>query len=410
MSSSSTPRTAASLPTTLQSLADVERAALAVLPPATLGYYASGAEDEETLKLNVSAWRRWLFVPRVLVDVAAIDTRAALFGGGAPAALPLAIAPMAMMRLAHDGGEVAVARAAGGAGVPMIISTMGTLPLTDVAAAASAGAAFQLYVTKDRDFCVSLIRTAEAAGCAALVVTVDVPVLGKREADERNGFALPPGLRLANLEGLRDDGVGVSSGPSLANAATGASSASTGASAATASSGSRLAALFQRNIDASLTWAFVQWVKSVTTLPVWIKGVLSPADARLAVDAGVAGIVVSNHGGRQLDGAIASADALPAIVEAVNDAVPILVDGGVRRGSDVLRAVILGAHGVLLGRPVLYGLALGGAAGVTKVLSIVADELTRSAALVGVARVADARGRRELLVRAEACGVDGSKL
>jgi isopentenyl diphosphate isomerase/L-lactate dehydrogenase-like FMN-dependent dehydrogenase len=376
------------------SLADVERAALAVLPPPVLGYYASGAEDESTLAANVAAWRRWAFVPRVLVDVSAVDVSTSLLGQAST--MPVAIAPMAMMRLAHTQGELAVARAAANAGVPMVISTMGTTPLADVAAAAGGGTAFQLYVTKDRAFCRSLVRAAETAGCSALVVTVDVPVLGKREADERNGFALPPGLRLANLEGLMDDGNHASpTGPTLANAR----DASAGASADTADAGSRLAALFQRNIDASLTWAFVDWLKGVTQLPIWIKGVLSPADAATAVSAGVAGIVVSNHGGRQLDGAIASVDALPAIVDAVAGAVPILVDGGVRRGSDVLRAILLGADGVLLGRPVLYGLAVGGVGGVARVLDIVRDELVRSAALAGVARVADAKGRRDLLVR-----------
>ena len=362
------------------------------LPP-VLGYYASGAEDETSLAGNVSAWRRWVFVPRVLVDVSSVDTRSTLFGQAA--SLPVAIAPMAMMKLAHAGGEVAVARAASTAGAPMVISTMGTMPLAKVAAAAGGATAFQLYVTKDRAFCRSLVRAAETARCTALIVTVDVPVLGKRESDERNGFALPPGLRLANLEGLTDDGEVGASGPTLAAAR----DASTGASASTTDAGSRLAALFQRNIDASLTWAFVDWLKNETRLPIWIKGVLAPADARAAVTAGVAGIVVSNHGGRQLDGAIASADALPAIVDAVAGAVPILVDGGIRRGADVLRALLLGADGVLLGRPVLYGLAVGGVGGVSLVLDIVRDELTRSAALAGVARLADAKGRRDLLVR-----------
>lgn len=378
----------------LLSLADVQRAALAVLPPAVLGYYASGAEDEATLAANAAAWRRWLFVPRVLVDVGAVDTGCTLFGRAA--AMPVAVAPMAMMRLAHADGEVGVARAAAGAGVPMVVSTMGTTPLAHVAAAAGgAGAtAFQLYVTRDRAFCAALVAAAERAGCAALVVTVDVPVLGKREADERNGFALPPGLRLANLEGLTDDRA--ESG--------GADDASAGAAAHTADAGSRLAALFQRNMDPTLTWAFLGWLKSVTTLPVWVKGVLAPADAAAAVAAGAAGIVVSNHGGRQLDGAVATADVLPAVVDAVAGAIPVVVDGGVRRGSDVLRAVLLGADGVLLGRPVLYGLAVGGTRGAARVLAIVADELARSAALVGVARLADAKGRRDLLARVDGSG------
>jgi len=370
----------------LQSLADVEAAALAVLPPPVLGYYASGAEDGDTLAANAAAWRRWAFLPRVLVDVSVVDARMPLFGR--TAAMPAAVAPMAMMKLAHAGGEGAVARAAAAAGVPMVISTMGTTPVTEVARAATAGCAFQLYVTRDRPFCAGLIQAAEAAGCSALVVTVDVPVLGKREADERNGFALPPGLRLANLEGLTDDA-----------ATADRSDASAGAGPSTSDAGSRLAALFQRNIDASLTWSFVGWLKSQTRLPIWIKGVLAPADAALAVRHGVAGIVVSNHGGRQLDGAVASADALPGVVDAVGGAVPVLVDGGVRRGADILRAVVLGADGVLVGRPVLWGLAVEGEAGAAHVLAILEDELKRSMALAGVARLAEAKGRRDLVVR-----------
>jgi isopentenyl diphosphate isomerase/L-lactate dehydrogenase-like FMN-dependent dehydrogenase len=391
------PRSAADLPP-FQSLDDLERLATAVLPPMVLGYYASGAEDEATLADNRAAWRRLRILPRVMVDVSSIDTRTTLFNGRVTLAAPILVAPMAMQRLAHPDGEAGMAGAAVDAGLGMVVSTMGTAPLEEVAGAAREAAAasasssatgpalppqppllFQLYVTRDRAFTASLVRRAEAAGYGAIVVTVDVPVLGKREADERAGFALPPGMRLANLEGLTDG-----------SDTTGAS-ASTGAAPTTAPDGSRLAALFQRSIDAGLTWSFVAWLKGVTALPIWVKGVLAPDDALLALSAGVDGIVVSNHGGRQLDGAPAAADCVGPIAAAVRRRVPVWVDGGVRRGADVLRALALGADGVLLGRPALYGLALGGRDGAAAALRTLCDELGRVMALAGCATLADAR-------------------
>ena len=401
-------RTAADLPP-FQSLDDLERLAAGVLPPMVLGYYASGAEDEATLADNRAAWRRWRVLPRVMVDVSAVDTRADLLGR--TLAAPILVAPMAMQRLAHPDGELAMAAAAARAGLPMVVSTMGTARLEEVvragAAAAAAAAAgggagaasssstspqpppppflFQLYVTRDRDFTAALVRRAEDAGYAAIVVTVDVPVLGKREADERHGFALPPGLRLANLECLDDGGR-----PSSPGGGSGVQ-ASAGAGPATAPDGSRLAALFQRSIDAGLTWAFVAWLRTVTALPIWVKGILAPDDALLALAADVDGIIVSNHGGRQLDGAPAAADCVAPIAAAVRRRIPVLVDGGVRRGADVLRALALGADGVLLGRPALYGLALGGADGAAAALATLVDELGRAMALAGCANLADAR-------------------
>lgn len=402
----------------LVSLADAERRAVSLLPPMVLGYYASGAEDEETLSENLRSWRRWRILPRVLVDVSRVDTtttiRLALLGGGETKTLhlsaPILVAPMAMMKLAHRDGEAGMSRAAAAQGLGMIVSTMGTTPLEAVAesflsksqhqdASRPPPMMFQLYVTKDRVFCESLVKRAEKAGYQALVVTVDVPVLGKREADERTGFALPPGLALSNLEALPDDGDNSDS-----------SSASVGATAATATEGaasrsgeskknqgSRLAALFQRQIDASLTFDFISWLRRRTTLPIWVKGVLHPEDATAAVAAGADGIVCSNHGGRQLDGSPAAADVLEAVVAAVRrtsenkrQRIPVLVDGGIRRGSDVLRALCLGADAVLLGRPALYGLALGGESGAAEVLALLKGELARAMALSGCQRVSDA--------------------
>lgn len=421
----------------LVSLADAERRAVSLLPAMVLGYYASGAEDEETLVDNLASWRRWRILPRVLVDVSRVDTSADMvfsssrggdqnpFSTKRRLSAPILVAPMAMMKLAHPEGEIAMARAARAAGLGMVVSTMGTTPLEEVrksAAEASSSSSspyppppmlFQLYVTKDRAFCESLVRRAEAAGYDALVVTVDVPVLGKREADERLGFGLPPGLELANLQGLSDSS---SSSASIGATASTSASATAQAPENSIASGSRLAALFQRQIDASLTFDFVKWLRSKTALPIWVKGVLHPDDASAVVAAGADGIVVSNHGGRQLDGAPAAADVLEAVVAAVkrsttttanrgggsgsgahhhsqshrNRRIQILVDGGIRRGSDVLRALALGADAVLLGRPALYGLALDGERGAFDVLELLKAELERAMALSGCARVSDA--------------------
>lgn len=258
---------------------------------------------------------------------------------------------------------------------------------------------FQLYVTKDRAFCESLVQRAESAGYQALVVTVDVPVLGKREADERTGFALPPGLALSNLEALSEEEEEGGGGErrSASVGATEVASSAEGKRKDKDQQGSRLAALFQRQIDASLTFEFIAWLRQRTRLPIWVKGVLHPDDAAAAVAAGANGIVCSNHGGRQLDGSPAAADVLEAVVAAVRrtgenrrNRIPVLVDGGVRRGSDVLRALCLGADAVLLGRPALYGLALGGERGAAEVLGILKAELARAMALAGCRSVPDA--------------------
>lgn len=425
----------------LVSLADAERRAVSLLPPMVLGYYASGAEDEETLAENLRSWRRWRILPRVLVDVSSVDTSTSLklasssssaVSSSSPSssssssssylhlAAPILVAPMAMMKLAHVEGEIGMARAAASSGLGLVVSTMGTTRLEDVAAAFSSSSSpssshhpqprnplppmmFQLYVTKDRAFCESLVKRAERAGYQALVVTVDVPVLGKREADERTGFALPPGLALANLEALSDEN-STTSPPFPSPSPSATASASVGATAAAAADdsngsnkGSRLAALFQRQIDASLTYEFLSWLRARTNLPIWVKGVLHPDDAAAAVGAGADGIVCSNHGGRQLDGAPAAADVLEAVVAAVRrmsknneNRIPVLVDGGIRRGSDVLRALCLGADAVLLGRPALYGLALGGEKGASEVLELLKAELARAMALAGCRRVSDA--------------------
>jgi 4-hydroxymandelate oxidase len=345
-------------------LRDFEALARARLHDSVYGYYAGGSGDETTLAANEAAWRRIALLPRVLVDVAERSTAARVLG--ADVSMPVVVAPMAFQRLAHGDGELATARAARAAGTVMCLSSLSTTPMEDVVAAASpAPVWFQLYVFRDHDVTESLVRRAEAAGCRALVVTVDAPLLGRRERDVRSGFGLPEGIFVANLVGF-----GRGELPPEAR-------------------GSGLATYFEQQLDTSLNWDDLAWLRGLTNLPILLKGVLRSDDARRAVDAGCAGVIVSNHGGRQLDGAVATADALSSIVDAVGGRGEVLVDGGVRRGIDVVRALALGARAVLLGRPVLWGLASRGEAGVARVLELLRAEIDLALALSGCRSPAD---------------------
>jgi 4-hydroxymandelate oxidase len=347
-------------------LFDLERAALAALPALARDYYASGADDEITLRDNRAAFERLCLHYRVLVDVSRRSTATAVLGH--PVALPVVIAPTAFQRLAHPDGELATARAAGAAGTVMILSTLSTTRVEDVVAAAGGPVWFQLYIYKDRAATEALVRRVEAAGCQALVLTVDAPLLGRRERDVRNRFALPPGLAIENMlaEGKGD------------------------VRSMTAESG--LAAYFASMLDPALTWNDVEWLRSISRLPVLVKGIVRADDARRAVDHGAAGIVVSNHGGRQLDTSPATIDVLPAIADAVAGRAELFVDGGVRRGTDIVKAIALGARAVLVGRPVLWGLAVAGEVGVTAMLAMLASELDRALALCGAPTVASIGG------------------
>jgi 4-hydroxymandelate oxidase len=269
--------------------------------------------------------------------------------------------------MAHPEGELATARAAAAMGSLHIVSTLATTRLEDVAAASEAPKWFQLYVHKDRGLTRSLVERAQAAGYRAIVLTVDAPILGRRLADERNLFALPAGMTMANLQSAA--GLG-----------------------STLEEQSMLAKYVASRHDASLTWKDLSWLYGLASLPLLIKGVVRGDDAARAVDHGVAGVVVSNHGARQLDGAPASIDALPGVVAAVAGRCPVLFDGGVRRGTDVLKALALGAVAVLVGRPILWGLAVGGEQGVARVLEILQHELSTAMALAGCARIADIGG------------------
>ena len=325
-----------------------ELIAHARLDPAHADFFAGGAGDERTLRGNEEAFARLRLVPRVLRATGERDLRTTLFG--TELAAPILVAPTAFHRLAHPDGEVATAR--GAAGTILVVSMASTMPVEEIAAAGGP-LWFQLYPQPDLAFTEAVIRRAEAAGCRALVVTVDSPVFGRRERDLRNGFLdLPAGMACENMR----DGTG------------------------------RVRDIV---MDAGLGWDRIDWLRGVTGLPILLKGVLHPADAELAVRHGVAGLVVSNHGGRQLDGAIASVAALPAIVKAVGGRLPILLDGGVRRGVDVLAALALGATAVLVGRPIVWGLAGGGSDGVRQVLARLRSELDSALALVGARTPAD---------------------
>jgi len=349
----------------LLTVADYERGARDALDPKARDYYASGARDEITLAENRAAFRRIRLRYRVLRDVSERDAGLRLLGHELE--FPVVVAPTAFHKLAHPEGERATARAAGGAGSLMILSTLSTTPVEEVAeAAGEAGAPlwFQLYVYRDREATESLVRRAEAAGCEALVLTVDAPVLGTRERDVRNRFRLPDGLRIENLGGSK-------------------------AQLPAKAGESGLGAYVDELMDPSLRWADLEWLTGLSELPVLVKGIVHPADARLAVSHGAAGIVVSNHGGRQLDTAPATIDALPAVVHAVEGRIPVLLDGGVRRGTDVVKALALGADAVAVGRPVLWGLAVEGSAGARRVLEILRDELDEAMALCGAPALAD---------------------
>jgi 4-hydroxymandelate oxidase len=337
-------------------LHEVEALARDTLPPATWDYFAGGAEDEITLRANRTAFEQLELRYRVLVDVSRRDTSLDLLGTRIPA--PIVVAPMAFQRLAHPEGECAMARGAAAAGIPMTVSTFSTVPLEEVCAVGPGPRWFQLYVHRDRGITRELVRRAHAAGYQALVLTVDVPEIGRRERDIRNQFRLAGELRAANFV------VGESDPLQEAD-------------------GSALAAFVGGVREPSLTWRDLEWLRGIAPLPLLVKGIVRADDARKAADCGAAGVVVSNHGGRQLDGAIASLRALPDVADAVGGRVLVMVDGGIRRGTDIVKALALGARAVMVGRPILWALSLCGDAGVRHALEILKAELDSAMALTG---------------------------
>lgn len=331
---------------------DYERRAAELLPEGPLGYFAAGAGDEWTLRENVNAYRRWMLRPRLLRDVEHVTTKRTVLGH--ELAAPIIVAPMAYQRHAHPDGEVATAKAAAAFGTIITMSTMATASPAEVAAAApEAPRWFQLYVFRDEGVTRSIVDQAVAAGFRAIVLTIDAPYFGRRERDLRTGWRIPDEPAVPALE-----------------AALG------GMQATSVSEHFKL-------ISPSISWRDIERLAGETNLPVLVKGIHTAEDAALAVEHGAAGIIVSNHGGRQLDGVAASIDVLPEVVEAVAERVEVLVDGGIRRGVDVMVALALGARAVLVGRPVLWGLAVDGADGAQRVLDLLREELALALGLCG---------------------------
>jgi isopentenyl diphosphate isomerase/L-lactate dehydrogenase-like FMN-dependent dehydrogenase len=326
-------------------LYDYEKIAQERLAPALWDFLHGGSDDEVLLRESRAVYERIKLRPRVLVDVSVIDTRTTVLG--TPVEMPILIAPTASHCVAHPEGECATAQGAGRAGTLMIASTVATRTIEEIAQAAGSTNTplwFQLYVYPTLEIAAWLVRRAEAAGYRAIVLTVDLPKLGNRERGRRNNTVIPPEpFQEANFVGVEKEG----------------------------------------QPWVSLTWDSLAWLRSITSLPILLKGILTAEDAALAVEHGADGVIVSNHGGRQVDTAVPSIEALPEVVEAVGGRCEVYVDGGIRRGSDVLKALALGARAVLIGRPALWGLAANGADGVYSVLSLLQHELELTMTLCG---------------------------
>jgi len=349
-------------------VSEYERYAHDSLPRNAYDYYASGANDMISLQENRAAFGRLRLIPKMLVDVSNIDMQTTILGE--KIAFPICVAPTAMQQMANEGGEVATAKAADRHGTLMTLSSWSTLSIEDVAQACPSSLRwFQLYVYKDREVTLDLIKRAERAGYKALAVTVDAPILGRREADIRNRFALPSHLTMGNF---------TSQG--------GEHAAGTKESG---SKGSGLASYVAGLIDRTLTWDDIDWLKTVTSMKIVVKGVMSKEDALLGVKHGVDGIWVSNHGARQLDTVPAGVEVLKGICEVVAGRAEVYVDGGVTRGTDALKALALGARAVFVGRPILWGLAHSGEDGVFNVLNLLKEELHLAMALSGCTKIAD---------------------
>jgi isopentenyl diphosphate isomerase/L-lactate dehydrogenase-like FMN-dependent dehydrogenase len=334
----------------LINVADYEREAERLLDPAAWGYFAGGAGDEWTLRENVAAYARWNLRPRMLVDVSEQTTATTVLGR--ELSMPLLVAPTAFQRLAHADGEIATARGAAEAGTAMCLSTLGSVTPDELRRAApDALLWYQLYWSKDRGFTEELLARVAESGYDALVFTVDFPAAGLRERDVRAAFELPADLPLPNIpaELVRRD----------------------------------VHTSFGEVVDSTLTWRDLEWLRGQCGVPVVVKGVLTAEDAQLAAEHGASAVVVSNHGGRQLDGVPASLDALPEVADAVGDRVEVYLDGGIRRGTDVVKALALGARATFAGRAVLWGLAVGGEQGVRDVLELLHKEIANGLVLLG---------------------------
>ncbi|XP_068657816.1 peroxisomal (S)-2-hydroxyacid oxidase GLO4-like [Aristolochia californica] len=338
---------------------EFEELAREVLPKMNYDYYRGGAEDQYTLKENIAAFQRITFRPRVLVDVSSIDMSTSILGYKVSA--PIMIAPTGMHEFAHPDGEVATARAAAASNTMMVLSFSSYKTIEEVASSNQAVRFYQLYVFKRRDITAALVQRAERNGFKAIVLTADTQRLGRRELDIKNKMVLPPFRNLEGLVSMEVDSKG----------------------------GSAIEAFVTQVKDLSLNWKDIEWLRSITNLPILLKGVLTAEDARKAVEVGVEGVIVSNHGARQLDYSPATITVLEEVVQAVEGKIPVLFDGGIRRGTDVFKALALGAQAVMVGRPVVYGLAARGEAGVVRVMQMLKDELELTMALTGCPTLKD---------------------
>lgn len=352
----------AQIPPQIAAVADYEAFAQARMSESAWAYLAGGAADEQTLGANRDAYERVRIQPRVLRDLTGGGTGLDLLG--TPLPFPILLAPVAYQKLAHPQGELATVLAASAMKTAMVVSTQSSVGLEDLSRAAEAPLWFQLYFQRERDDTLRLVRRAEDAGYRALMLTVDAPVNGVRNREQRQGFVLPAGVEAVNLRGMRPMGGAV---------------ARAGESAVFGSG----------MLDGAPSWDDLAWLRSATRLPVVLKGILAPADARLAIEAGASAIVVSNHGGRTLDTVPATLDALPWVAAEVAGRIPVLADGGIRRGTDVFKALALGATAVLVGRGYVHGLAAAGAVGVIHVLHMLRTELEIAMALAGCRTLRD---------------------
>ena len=346
------------IPADIVCAADYERYARQHLPEQTWAYLQGGAADERTLQANLAAWSTLKLWPRALADVRGGHTRCTLFGD--ELAHPVILAPVATQRLFHEQGELATTLAASVMGGVAVVSTQASIPLEDIASQAQGPLWFQLYWQGNRDATLSLVRRAEAAGYRALVLTVDAPVSGARNREQRAGFSVPPAVAQSNVAPIRL--------PAL---------------------GEHMSPVFEGLMTLAPTWEDMAWLIAQTKLPLLFKGIMHPDDAVKAVDTGAAGVVVSNHGGRVLDTAPTTLSVLSDVLAAVNGAVPVLVDGGIRRGTDILKACALGATAVMIGRPYIHALATAGALGVAHLIRLLREELEIAMALTGCATLDD---------------------
>jgi L-lactate dehydrogenase (cytochrome) len=363
---------------------DLRRVARRRMPRGAFDYIDGGAEDERTLAENVRGFSRITFRPRVLRDVAEIDTSATVLGTRLP--MPLALSPTGFNRIADPEGELAVARAAQRAGLPYSLSTLGTRSIEEVAAVNTGRKWFQVYVWNDRGLVKEMIARARDAGFEALILTVDTAVQGRRERDVRHGFVLPPRLGLDTLL----DGVlhpGWTWDFMRAEPIRFANVVGRGVSDGTEAV--ELADLMNNQFDSSVGWDDVDWLRSVWDGPLIVKGIQTVADAMIAADRGIDAVALSNHGGRQLDSAPSPIELVAPVTDAVGDRIEVYCDGGIRRGSDVVKAVALGATACTIGRAYLFGLGAAGERGVDHALGLLADDVRRTMALLGVTSVAD---------------------